>query len=259
MQLRVAAQTDRGLVREINEDSLLASPPLVVVADGVGGHNAGEVASAIAVEVLAEWKRELQKRGATRLRDAAIAANRRIFTRAEHDTALRGMATTLTAAWMEAGTCTIAQVGDSRAYLIRDGAITQLTEDQTVVAELVRRGRISPEEAYDHPWRNRVFQALGNSPDVVVEILRVDLRVGDRLMLASDGLTDDLRDDEILAILQQNPDPEMAGRALVARAKDAGGTDNITVVLVDVTGNESGSRRSRRWRDLVGRSRRHEP
>jgi len=248
MQLRVAADSDRGLVRSENEDAFVASLPLVVVADGVGGHNAGEVASALAVEVLSEWKPRLNAR---RLRDAALDANRRIYTRAQHDRSLQGMGTTLTAAWIEGGTCTLAQIGDSRAYLLRDGVFRQLTEDQTAVATLVKAGRITKEEAYTHPWRNRIVQMLGGAPDVVVDMYSISLEVGDRLLIASDGLTDDVRDDAIVQILQDNEDPEVAGRALITRAKEAGGKDNITVVLVDVTANGSTDSRWRRaWTAL---------
>jgi PPM family protein phosphatase len=234
VQLRVGRVSDQGLVRKNNEDSLIAKPPLVAVADGVGGHNAGEVASALAVDVLEEWIPTLVRKGGKKLRDAASDAHRRIISRAQQETALDGMATTLTAAWIDAGTCTIAHVGDSRAYLFRDGELSQLTEDHTIVAELVRDGRITPEEAYEHPWRNRVVQALGGQPDVVVEMLSVDLRPGDRLVLSSDGLSDQVRSEGIAAILAVNDDPEDACRQLVARAKEAGGKDNITVVLVDV-------------------------
>lgn len=246
MDLRVAGATDRGLVRDANEDSLLDAVPLVAVADGVGGHNAGEVASALAVEVLSEWRDELAKRGPRRLRRAAVDANRRIFSRAQGDKALQGMATTLTAAWLYAGKCTIAQIGDSRAYLLRDWELTQLTEDQTAVAELVRAGRITPKEAYEHPWRNRVLQALGNQEDVVVEMLSVDLRVGDRILLASDGLTDELDDTAIREVLASVRDADLATRTLIERAKEAGGRDNITVLLVDVTDNGEGRRPLRR-------------
>jgi len=247
MDLRVAAETDKGVVRPDNEDALLISLPLVVVADGVGGHNAGEVASALAVDVLTEWKPRLTKRGGRRLRNAALDANQRIYTRAQQDATLLGMATTLTAAWIDAGTCTIAQVGDSRAYLLRDGELQQLTEDQSVVAALVREGRITPEEAYGHPWRNRVLQALGHQEEVVVEMLSVDLKLGDRILLASDGLTDVLSSSTIQAVLQQNTNGELLCRWLVRLAKAAGSTDNITVALVDVVANGA------RKRNPVGR------
>ena len=248
MKLRVAAESDRGLVRTENEDSFLASLPLVVVADGVGGQNAGEVASALAVEVLTEWKPRLRANRPDRLREAARDANRRIYTRAQHETSLQGMATTLTAAWIEEGTCTLAQIGDSRAYLFRDGELSQLTEDQSAVAQLVKTGRISPEEAYTHPWRNRILQALGGAPDVVVETYSIQLQVGDRLLIASDGLTDELRDDALKDVLATVDDPELAGRTLIARAKEAGGRDNITVVLVDVTGESDDEDAPSKWR-----------
>jgi PPM family protein phosphatase len=237
MDLRVAAETDIGVVRPDNEDALLVSLPLVAVADGVGGHNAGEVASGLAVDVLSEWKPKMAKRGGRRLRNAALDANHRIYTRAQQDSTLLGMATTLTAAWIDAGTCTIAQVGDSRAYLLRDGDLRQLTEDQSVVAALVREGKITEEEAYQHPWRNRVLQALGNQEEVVVQMLSVDLQIGDRILLASDGLTDVLSRATMQAVLRLNTPGEMLCHWLVRLAKAAGSTDNITVALVDVVAN----------------------
>jgi protein phosphatase len=238
MQLRVAQRTDRGNVRPNNEDSLIAHPPLVAVADGVGGHNAGEVASALAVNVLEEWIATLERDGGDKLQDAASDAHRRIYARAQTETELHGMATTLTAAWIDREKCTIAHVGDSRAYLLREGELRQLTEDHSWVAQMVRDGRITPEEAYEHPWRNYVVQALGGQPDVAIEMLRVDLRTGDRILLASDGLTDFVRPDALRDILGTIEDGETACRILVERAKTGGGTDNITVVLVDVTGDD---------------------
>jgi serine/threonine protein phosphatase PrpC len=251
MDLLVAAETDKGVVRPDNEDALLVSLPLVAVADGVGGHNAGEVASGLAVDVLSEWKPKIAKRGGRRLRNAALDANQRIYTRAQEDSTLLGMATTLTAAWIDAGTCTIAQVGDSRAYLVRDGSLQQLTEDQSVVAALVREGRITAEEAYTHPWRNRVLQALGHQEEVVVQMLSVDLQIGDRILLASDGLTDVLSSATIQAVLRLNTPGEMRCRWLVRLAKAAGSTDNITVALVDVVGN--GDQNLSRFKRLLGR------
>ena len=236
MRLRVATTSDTGEYRANNEDSVLNSPPLVAVADGVGGQNAGEIASALAVDVLREWLPVLTSDGGEKLEEATVDAHTRIYSRAQQSTELHGMATTLTAAWIDAGTCTIAHVGDSRAYLLRDGGLRQLTEDHSVVQQLVREGRITAEEAYEHPWRNLVVQALGGQPDVVVDTLRLELESNDRLLLASDGLTDVLRLARLAEILTANDDPEEACRALVAAAKAANSRDNITVVLVEVDG-----------------------
>jgi protein phosphatase len=255
MQLRVARETDRGPVRPNNEDSYLTKPPLVAVADGVGGHNAGEVASALAVDVLEEWIATLERDGGEKLRDAASDAHRRIYARAQQETELHGMATTLTAAWIDRGKCTIAHVGDSRAYLLRDGDLRQLTEDHSWVAQMVRDGRITPEEAYEHPWRNYVVQALGGQPDVAIEMLRVDLQTGDRILLASDGLTDVVRPDVLSEVLTSNDDAEVACRILVERAKNEGATDNITVVLVDVTEDGPEESIGDRVRGLLRRTR----
>lgn len=234
MHLRVASETDVGVVRRNNEDSLLDALPLVAVADGVGGHNAGEIASALAVDVLREWLPQLSSDGGEKLQEAANDANERIYSRAQSATELHGMATTLTAAWIDKGTCTIAHVGDSRAYLLRDGNLRQLTEDHSVVAQLVKEGRITPEDAFEHPWRNLVVQALGGQPDVVVDVLNVDLATGDRLLLCSDGLTDYVRPARIASTLASHTDPIEACRALVETAKTANSRDNITVVLVEV-------------------------
>lgn len=229
----IAAETDRGRLRDHNEDSYLASLPLAAVADGVGGHNAGEVASRIAVEVLESWRQRLVLGGGDELKDAALAAHHTIHSKALGDPVLAGMATTLTCAWVERGTVHIAHVGDSRAYLLREGVLTQLTEDHTQVQDMVRRGRLTPEEATRHPYRNRLFQALGGGMDVVVDLLKVDLTEGDRLLLCSDGLTEEVSEDEILRVLDSHSDPETACRELVSLANAAGGKDNVTVVILN--------------------------
>jgi protein phosphatase len=241
VELRIASKTDRGQLREINEDSLLAELPLVAVADGMGGHVAGEVASKIAVEVLGSWKDRLGDRGnksaADLLKDAFREANAAIFERGSSDESLHGMGTTLTAAWIDGATVTLAHVGDSRAYLLRGGNLQQITQDQTVAQEWVRRGRISAIEAETSPQRHMLLQAIGPEvTDLNVEVTTITLQPGDRLMLASDGLTGMVRDEPLRSILMERQDPDEAVAALVDAANAAGGQDNISVLLVVAEG-----------------------
>jgi protein phosphatase len=241
MDLEIASKTDRGRLREINEDSLLTDLPLIAVADGMGGHVAGEVASKLAVEVLGSWKQRLAERGTKDvgqiLKEAFREANDAIFTKGASDESLHGMGTTLTAAWIEGATVTIAHVGDSRAYLLRGGELQQITQDQTVAQEWVRRGRISAVEAETSPQRHMLLQAVGpEGSELNVEVTTVTLLPGDRLLLASDGLTGMVRDDVLRAILAHEREPQAAVEALVDAANAAGGQDNISVLLVDASG-----------------------
>ena len=247
MDLHVASATDRGRVREKNEDAVLADVPLVAVADGMGGHKAGEVASSMAVEVLKTWKEKLGgssgSKAAEILREALADANRTIWEAGQKDENLLGMGTTVTAGWIEGNALALAHVGDTRAYLLRGGKLEQLTRDQNVAQDLVRRGRLSEDEAATSPHRHVILQAVGVEPDGLdVEVASVEIRSGDRLMLASDGLFGMLQTAErIRSILVEHPDPEEACRVLVDEANAAGGHDNISVVLIDAAGvSESG-------------------
>jgi protein phosphatase len=240
MRLRIAAATDVGRVREQNEDSYLASKPLFAVADGMGGHQAGEVASKLALDVLQSWRDEHAADGADRLRDAVVEANRAVWERGQQERALRGMGTTLTAAWLEGETVTIAHVGDSRAYLLHGGELHQLTEDQTVVQDMVNEGRITPEEAFRHPSRSILKQALGGGPDVEVDGVSFELQPGDRLILASDGLHGIVTNERIAQILLAEHDPDGACHALVDAANEAGGDDNITVIILEADPDSAG-------------------
>jgi serine/threonine protein phosphatase PrpC len=241
VDLHIASKTDRGRLREINEDSLLTDLPLVAVADGMGGHVAGEVASKLAVEVLGSWKDRLGERSdkelAQSMKDAFREVNSAVFQKGSSDENLHGMGTTLTAAWIENGTATLAHVGDSRAYLLRAGELQQITQDQTVAQEWVRRGRISALEAETSPQRHVLLQAIGaETSDLNIEVTTIALQPGDRLLLASDGLTGMIRDDRVRSILTENNDPDEAVAALVDAANEAGGQDNISVLLVDAAG-----------------------
>jgi len=239
MDLRVASLSDPGRVREQNEDAVLTDLPLVAIADGVGGHKAGEVASAMAMEVLGQWKSRLfGKQGlpaAEVLRDAITEANRAVWERAKSDDTVAGMGTTVTAAWLEGDEAAVAHVGDSRAYLLRGGKIQKLTEDQNVAQQWVRQGRLSEDEAASSPQRHILLQAVGTDPKgITAEIASIRLLNGDRLMLATDGLHGMVKDaDRIREILVSNADPDEACRQLVEAANAAGGHDNITVVIVD--------------------------
>lgn len=247
MEIRAAAATDRGRVREQNEDAVLGDVPLVAVADGMGGHAAGEVASSMALETLASWKERLSgasgKQTADMLRDAVNEANRNIWEKGQDDQSLLGMGTTLTAGWISEGSVTFAHVGDSRIYLLRAGTLEQLTTDQNVAQDLVRRGRISEDEAASSPHRHVILQAVGADPGGLdVEVGNVDLQAGDRLMLATDGLFGMIRSpDRLREILTEHSDPAEACRVLIEEANVAGGEDNISVVLVDAIADEAGA------------------
>jgi protein phosphatase len=229
--------TDAGKVRTNNEDALLVGEgrdeTLFVVADGIGGFEAGEVASRIAVDVL----RELEP-GASF--EAAIReANRRILAVGRGDERLSGMGTTIVATRFggtrEEPVAEIAHVGDSRAYLLRGGSLRPLTEDHSLVAELVRSGDLTRDQAAEHPQKNLITRALGAEEEVEVDTLVLPVEAGDRLLLCSDGLTDMVPEANIGEILADSPgDPEKPARTLVSAALDAGGSDNVTVVVVDV-------------------------
>lgn len=232
IRLRYGAATDPGVVRSVNEDSFLAEDGLYAVADGMGGHVYGEVASEVAVEALQQGEFE-------GLIEGVRAANRAVWQRARDDASLRGMGTTLCAiALVEDAegneVLQVANVGDSRAYRFRQGELEQLTEDHSLVAELEREGRITAEEARVHPQRNIVTRVLGVEPDVTVDCKIVDPYEGDRYLIASDGLFNEVPDTETARVLRTEKDPQAAADELVRMAREAGGRDNITVVLVDV-------------------------
>jgi protein phosphatase len=224
------AKTDTGRQRRENEDSALAQAPVFVVADGMGGAQAGEVASRIAVEAFAQGlpgSGTPEQRLVTRVQEA----NRRIFdvSRAERERA--GMGTTLTAAYLDDSNLTIAHVGDSRAYLFRDGALQRLTQDHSLVDELVRRGKLTEEQAAEHPQRSIITRALGPEPDVEVDTWTYPVRAGDVLLLCSDGLTSMVSEERVEEILASSDTLSATAQALIDEANAAGGRDNITVVL----------------------------
>jgi protein phosphatase len=230
MRVVSAAGTDIGHVRDGNEDSYLVQPPLYVVADGMGGHLGGEVASRMAVETL----ERMAARGEGTLEDQIREANRAVHERSLRDRTVAGMGTTLTAALLEGDVGHLAHVGDSRAYLLRDGRLRQLTEDHTLVHRMLRDGELTPAEAEAHPYRSILTRVLGTDPDLEIDQIDFPLRPGDRLLLCSDGLTGMLPDLRIAEILQTEPDPNEAVSRLIREANEAGGVDNITAILLEV-------------------------
>jgi serine/threonine protein phosphatase PrpC len=230
MRIERGIATDIGRVRERNEDSFLVEPPLFAVADGMGGHRGGEVASHLALETVETLARE----GMGSLADQVQQANRAVYTQSQRDKAVTGMGTTLTAARLEGGSAQLAHVGDSRAYLIRAGVMRRLTEDHTLVNRMVKAGEISAEEAEVHPHRNVLTRSLGTEPEIDVDTDEVPLLDGDRILLCSDGLFAMVREEQIQAICETEPDPQKAADKLVRAANRAGGVDNITVLVLDI-------------------------
>ncbi|MGI9118820.1 MAG: protein phosphatase 2C domain-containing protein [Acidimicrobiales bacterium] len=255
--LRFGAATDTGKVRANNQDAVLVAEPMFAVADGMGGHAAGEIASEVAVE-------SLQASAPSNLEDLVMAvrqANRAVWERAAGDPELRGMGTTLCAIALvpaqdsedsedsEAGLGTeaggtggdqiiVVNVGDSRVYQFHDGDITQVTDDHSLVEDLVREGRLSQEEARTHPQRNILTRVLGNEPDVEVDSWELVPQRGDRYLLCSDGLFNEVDDDRLASVLRRLDDPEDAAHELVSLANQGGGRDNISVVVVDVVDDD---------------------
>jgi serine/threonine protein phosphatase PrpC len=237
MQLRAAARSDVGRRRPANEDTYALAPELglFLVADGMGGHRAGHVASGLAARAAVATLRAQQegKRGAAdRLRACVAAANAEILSRSRAKPELAGMGTTIVALLADGDQVALAHVGDSRAYLIRDGAIRRLTEDHTVVGELVRRGEISEWVAGRHPQRHVLLRALGVIRTVDPDLLELAPVDGDLFLLCSDGLTGHVEDEEIAELVAGTPDLDAACGRLVDLANGRGGDDNITVVLL---------------------------
>jgi serine/threonine protein phosphatase PrpC len=228
-----AFRTDTGRQRDANEDAYLADSPVFAVADGMGGAQAGEVASRLAAESFEAVQRGTESPEAY-LRAIAKTANARIHRLSEADKSRSGMGTTFTAALVEGEEVGFAHVGDSRAYLFRDGALKLLTSDHSLVEELRRQGRLTDEQAEDHPQRSIITRALGPERDVEVDTMTYRARPGDVYLLCSDGLTTMIKEDRIAAILEEADTLDEAVTRLVAEANQAGGRDNITVVAFRV-------------------------
>lgn len=228
------SRTDVGYVRDHNEDSLIIIPPLFAVADGMGGHEAGEVASEITVNTLAELAPDhIDAEGLTA---AVEAANYNVMKAPRQGVGRDGMGTTLTAAMLEGERLLIAQVGDSRAYLLHNGNLQQITRDHSLMADLIEAGQITPEEARVHPNRSVITRAIGSDIHMRPDIYELNVSAGDRLLLCSDGLSTMVSDHAIQAIMRRQEDPQMCADELVNAALENGGVDNVTVIVVDVAG-----------------------
>lgn len=236
MRIETGVRTDVGRVREGNEDSYLMDEPLFGIADGMGGHAAGEVASSTAVEALSSGAARVNSEDPESLVALIKEANRAIFDKATKDESLHGMGTTCTLVLIDAHRAHLAHVGDSRAYLLRDGDLSRLSEDHTLVGRMVREGQLTEEEAAKHPQRSMITRSLGIDSDVRVDLRSFDVRDGDRIMLCSDGLTSMIDEGTIKRVLQQTKSPQAAADELVDLANEAGGDDNITVVVLDLSG-----------------------
>lgn len=236
---RTVVLTDTGRRRRRNEDAHVVRPPLFAVADGMGGAQAGELASKLAAEAMSAWT---DGTGEERVTALIQEANRRVYERSSEDAAASGMGTTMTAALVaDDGRVAIGHVGDSRAYLLRDAQLDQLTEDHSLVAELVRTGKLSVEEAETHPQRSVITRALGTDPDVDVDTFSIQARPGDLFLLCSDGLTTMVADDEILRTIEdRRSDLDAAAKSLVKKANKGGGEDNITVLFFEIAEDEVG-------------------
>ena len=230
-----AGFTDPGRKRRRNEDSYVIEPPLFAVADGMGGAQAGEVASRLAAAAFREFHDADDLDPEERLVAIIPEANRRIYERAADDSEVSGMGTTITAALVGGTGLAIGHVGDSRAYRLRAGRFEQLTDDHSLVADLVRSGRLTPEEADVHPQRSVITRALGTDAQVDVDTFTVPAESGDLFLLCSDGLTTMVGDEEIRDLVTRARDLDQAGKGLVKAANRAGGEDNVTVVLFRVS------------------------
>lgn len=228
------SRTDIGCLRDHNEDSLVVTPPLFAIADGMGGHAAGEVASEIAVRVLSELAPEHPDVEA--LGRAIEEANRAVIQAAREGRGRQGMGTTMTAAMLEGERLVIAQVGDSRAYLLHQGKLQQLTRDHSLMADMIEAGQLTPEEARTHPQRSVITRALGSDAHLHPDIYEINVETGDRLLICSDGLSGMIFDDQIENTLRRVQDPQRCASQLVNEAIAAGGHDNVTVIVADVTG-----------------------
>lgn len=242
------ARSDVGCVRNHNEDSYLVQPPLFCVCDGMGGHAAGEVASSIAVETIA--KLAPKEADPVRLAAAVEAANSAIIEAAANGLGKAGMGCTATTAYIEGTTMAIAHVGDSRAYLLHEGTLIRVTHDHSYVEELVDAGEITADEARVHPNRSVITRALGSDPAMYADHFQLNITEGDRLILCSDGLSSMISDGEIESIATQSPTAQICTDNLVDAALNAGGGDNVTVVVVDVVDDG-------RMRELVRRRKRN--
>ena len=228
------SRTEIGNVREHNEDSLTVLPPLFAVADGMGGHEAGEVASEITINTLNDLAP--QSADAEALARAVVAANLNVIKAPSQGVGREGMGTTLTAAILEKERLVIAQVGDSRAYLLHNDSLQQLTRDHSLMADMIEAGQLTEAEARVHPNRSVITRAIGSDPHMQPDLYELNVETGDRLLLCSDGICGMIEDHEIASIMRQAPSAQSCADQLVEAALAAGGFDNATAVVVDVEG-----------------------
>ena len=243
------AASDTGRLRDHNEDSYLVRPPVYAVADGMGGHAAGEVASRLALESL-EGAALASDGGPKAISSALREANRTVFEQSSGEGPSRGMGTTCVLLLITDGQAHVGHVGDSRIYLLRGDSLTQLTRDHTVVADMVEKGLMTDEQASADSSRGYLTRALGGAAAVDPDVQTVPIEPGDRFLLCSDGLTTMVVDDQIQAILQREANPQAAADALVSAANEAGGEDNVTAVVVDPTHDEAAARTPGRKRAM---------
>ncbi len=237
--MEYGVKSDLGKVREINEDSYLileGDLPIFAIADGMGGHLAGEVASAMAIDVFRQYqgqKEDIRKM----LTDLILEGDQRIYTKQQEDENCKGMGTTLTSAVIKDNLLYIGHVGDSRAYLYRNNELLQITTDHSLVNELLKQEQITEEEAFHHPHKNLLLQALGSGNELNVEMNCFSLESSDIIILCSDGLNDMLTDEEIVTLLERDGSLQEKAESLVDTANNNGGQDNITVVLIQPVAN----------------------
>jgi protein phosphatase len=243
-----ASKTDVGRQRHTNEDNFYDQPPLFAVADGMGGAQAGEVASEMAIDEFVQ-DRDTDTAGEKQLEQIAHGANRKIWDMAQSDSRHAGMGTTLTAAMLDGQYVAVGHVGDSRLYLYRDGEIERMTRDHSLVEEFVRQGKLTPEQAEKHPQRSVITRALGPEHSVEVDTFRIPARDGDVFLLCSDGLSGMVSDDDLAAILAEGQPLDVTAEKLVERANDNGGRDNITAVLFRVEDDGDGDPRTKATTD----------
>lgn len=242
MKPSVGARSDVGRMRDGNEDSYLVQDPFYVVADGMGGHVAGDVASRIAVQTISERTQDGSTASPDGLERAVKAANEAIWQKALDDPSLHGMGTTCTLVLVGESEIHLAHVGDSRAYLYRDSELSQITDDHTLVGRMVREGRLRPEDAERHPQRNIVTRVLGVDENVEVDLRTIPVQEGDTVLICSDGLTSMVDADAIKDVLSRSADPQQAADELIDIANEAGGEDNITAVVLTFDGGDAAGR-----------------
>jgi len=243
-----ASKTDVGRQRHSNEDNFYDRPPLFAVADGMGGAQAGEVASEMAIEEFVQ-ARDTEAPAEKQLEQIAKAANRKIWDMAQSDSRHAGMGTTLTAAMVDGQHVAVGHVGDSRLYLFRNGELERLTRDHSLVEEFVRQGKLTPEQAEKHPQRSVITRALGPEGDVDVDTFRVPAREGDVFLICSDGLSGMVSDEDLAAIIGAGDSLQATADTLVDAANDHGGRDNITAVLFRLEDDGRGDQRTQRPTD----------